>query len=214
MASIPTHAHGPHWFTILPSEKKAYTANKEVPFVSVLDLISNIFLCQIDTPYGSENIGCSHDGRLVFLSTLSISKDLCLVDTESDTITHRITLDYPPSAFELSPINPSLIYVRHMNISYDQGLKPTDDGYLQEVDIDTRKAGRQLKLGSYPLNMLITNNGKRAYISCGLSDRVEIIDLNKMEIIGKIDTGRELQNHFFLVLVPAKIFHWSRSRSR
>lgn len=189
MTSIPTHAHGPHWFTILPSEKKAYTANKEIPFVSVLDLVYNKFLCQIDAPNGSENIGCSRDGRLVFLSTLSTSKDLCLVDTESDTIIHRITLDYPPSAFELSPNNPSLIYVRHMNINYDQGLKPTDNGYLQEVDIDTKKIGRKVKLGYYPLNMVIKNDGKRAYLSCALSDRIEIIDLNKMEIIGNINPG-------------------------
>lgn len=76
-----------------------------------------------------------------------------------------------------------------MNVNYDNGLKSTNDGYLQEIDIHTRKIGRQLKLGYYPLNMIITNDGKYAYISCGLSDRIEIIDLNKMEIIGKIETG-------------------------
>ncbi len=188
---IPTRAHGPHWFTILPSENKAYIANKELPFVSVLDLISNTFLRQIEAPYGSENIACSHDGRLVFLSTMFTSKDVCLVDTQSDTIVYRLTLCYPPSAFELSPINPAVIYVRHKNTTYDTNeIKVLDDGYLQEVNIETRKVGRKLRIGQHPLNMLITNDGKQGYISCGLNDRVDIIDLVKMELIGKIDTAR------------------------
>ena len=72
------------------------------------------FIRRIDAPFGSEDIGCSPDGDLVFFSTLSTSKDLSIVDTQTDTILQRITLNYPPSGFIFSPTNPSLIYVRHL----------------------------------------------------------------------------------------------------
>ena len=114
---------------------------------------------------------------------------MSVVDTETDTIIHRITLNYPPGGFILSPINPALIYVRHMNVSYDNGFYPIDDGYLQEVNIETKQVGRQVKTGYNPLNIVITKDGKQAYISCCLSDRIDIIDLEKMEIIGKIETS-------------------------
>lgn len=189
ICSIPTRASGPHWFVILPNEKKGYTANKEFPFVSVIDLESNKYLHEIEAPFGSENIGCSQNGEFVFLSTLSLSNDMSIVDTQSDTILHRISLNYPPSGFICSPINPSLIYVRHMNVSYDKGFYPIDDGYLQEVNIQTKQIGRLIKTGKNPINMLITKDGKQIYLSCGMSHTIDIIDLDKMEIIRKISTS-------------------------
>jgi DNA-binding beta-propeller fold protein YncE len=114
---------------------------------------------------------------------------MSIVDTHTDTILHRITLDYPPSGFILSPINPSLIYVRHMNVEYETGFHSIDDGYLQEINIETKQIGRKVKTGKNPLNIIITKDGKRAYLSCGMSDRIDIIDLEKMTIIGKIDTS-------------------------
>jgi DNA-binding beta-propeller fold protein YncE len=143
----------------------------------------------LDTPFGSENIGCSEDGRFIFLSTLITSKDMSIVDTETDTIISRISLDHRPSGFSVSPINPSLIYVRHFNVSYENGFYATDDGYLQEVNIQTNQIGRQVKTGKHPLNIIITKDGKQAYLSCGMSHRIDIIDLEKMEIIRKIDTA-------------------------
>lgn len=69
-------------------------------------------------------------------------------------------------------------------------IKATDDGYLQEVNIETREIGRKIRIGQHPLNMVVTDDGKHGYISCGLSDRVDIIDLANMELIGKIDTAK------------------------
>ena len=189
LSSIPTNAPGPHWLVVLPSEAKAYTANKELPFVSVLDLTSDTFSCKIDSSFGSEDIGFPDDGRFVFLSAYSTSQDMSIVDTTTDTIIYRITLNYPPSGFISSPIDPSLIYVRHMNVSYENGFYPTDDGYLQEVNIETKQAGRIVKTSKNPLNRVITHDGKIAYVSCVMGASIDIIDLVEMEVIGKIDTS-------------------------
>ncbi|CAF0848252.1 unnamed protein product [Adineta steineri] len=189
MSSIPTHAQGPHWFVILPLETKAYTANKELQYISVLDLKSNKFLYEISAPFGSENIVCSNDGQFVYLSTLSTSTDMAIVDTETDTILYHINLDFPPSGFIISPINPSLIYIRHMNVGYENGFYSTDNGYLQELNLETKQLGRRLRTGKNPIDIIITKNGKQAYVSCGMSHRIDIINLDSMTISGHIATS-------------------------
>ena len=60
---------------------------------------------------------------------------------------------------------------------------------MQEVNIDTKQVGRRVKTGKQPLNIVITEDGKLAYLSCGMSNRIDIIDLEKMEVIGNIGTS-------------------------
>jgi DNA-binding beta-propeller fold protein YncE len=116
---------------------------------------------------------------------------MCLVDTQSDTILYRIILDYHPSGFEFSPKDPSLLYVRHMNVSYKGvDVRATHEGYIQEVFLTTRSMGRRVKVGKDPINMLVSKDGKRAYVSCILSKGVWVLDLDIMEVIDIIDTGR------------------------
>ncbi len=172
---------------ILPLESKAYTANKELQYISVVNLILNKCIDQINAPSGRENIGGSPDGQFVFMNTLSTSKEMSIVDAQSDAILCNTSLDYCPSEFEVAPSNPFLIYVRHMNVEYENGFHSIDDGYLQEIK--TKLTARRVKNGKNPLNIIITKDGKQAYLSCEMSHWIDVIDLNNMKIIGKIDTS-------------------------
>ncbi|UJR19462.1 hypothetical protein I4U23_022593 [Adineta vaga] len=163
--------------------------NKELAYISVVDLKLNKYLHKIDAPFGSENLCCSSDGQFIFLSTLSTSTQMSIVETKTDEILYHINLDYPPSGFIISPINSSIIYVRHMNVAYDDGFHSVDQGFLQEINFETKNLGRKVQIGKNPINIIITKNGKLAFISCGMSHRIDIVDLDQMELIGNIQTS-------------------------
>ncbi|CAF1249638.1 unnamed protein product [Didymodactylos carnosus] len=109
----------------LPSHGRALTIRKQSLPPNHLDLAMSY-----------NNIGLAYSNT-----------EMSIIDTQTDTIISRITLHYPPSGFLVSPINPSLIYVRQFTISYPKGFYPTDDGYLQEVNIQTNERGRKIKIG-------------------------------------------------------------------
>ncbi|MEU5436113.1 YncE family protein [Streptomyces sp. NPDC020719] len=64
---ISVDAPGPHWFALTPDGRRAYSANKEAPFVSVVDLESGALTARVEVP-GSEGIAVSRDGRHVYVA--------------------------------------------------------------------------------------------------------------------------------------------------
>src|SRR5262249_10466057 len=59
-----TLAPGPHWFAIDPDGAFGYAANKEAPYVTVVDLATGALVDKIAVP-GSEGIAVSPDGSTV-----------------------------------------------------------------------------------------------------------------------------------------------------
>jgi len=65
------------------------------------------------------------------------------------------------------------------------------DSSLVVIDASTRKEVKQLNLGGGAAGILIAPDGARAYVAVSPNDKVAVIDLKTLEVIGQIDAGKQ-----------------------
>jgi DNA-binding beta-propeller fold protein YncE len=56
-------------------------------------------------------------------------------------------------------------------------------------DVSTKKEIKRLSLGKGGAGIQVDPNGSRVFVGCTADNYVAVIDLNKLEIIGRIDVG-------------------------
>ncbi len=181
VGSAKVDAHGPHWVAILPSGDKAYTANKETPHISVIDLKEMKMVKKIPAPTGTEGIIATQDGKYVFAGVQK-GNDLIVIDPARDEVVKPISFDQPPYSFALSP-NGGKLYVTLFN------RDATRDGSVQEVDLTTLQPGAKVAVGRFPIGMIITADGKTGIVSSLHGDSLSILDLSEMKVARTIKTG-------------------------
>lgn len=173
----------PHTLTVIPSLNKAYTANKDVGHISVVDLKEKK-VTRISTPTGSEGIISTPDAKYVFAGNQT-GRDLLVIDPTKDEVVKRVPLDQPPSMFALSADGKKL-YITFWN---QVPGKPTwQDGFIQEFDVASLTAGPKLRVGHFPLNMGISPDGKTGVVDTTADGAVTVVDLSQLKIIRTIKT--------------------------
>ena len=65
------------------------------------------------------------------------------------------------------------------------------DSSLVIMDATTRKEVKQLILGGGSAGILIAPDGSRAYVAVSMADKVAVIDLKTLEVVGQIDAGKQ-----------------------
>jgi DNA-binding beta-propeller fold protein YncE len=171
----------PHSVTVVPSLKKAFTANKDAGHISVVDLAKKT-VTQIPTPTGTE--GIISDGKYIFAGNQTRS-ELLVIDPTTDEILKMIALDQPPSTLALSPDRRKL-YITFWNQVPDK--MTWEDGFLQQLDVPTLTPGPKLKVGHFPLNLSIAPDGKTAVVDTTADGAVAVVDLSQLKIVRTIKT--------------------------
>lgn len=65
------------------------------------------------------------------------------------------------------------------------------DTSLVVIDVATRKKVKQLSLGGGAAGILMAPDGSRAYVAVSSADKVAVVDLKTLEVIGQIDAGKQ-----------------------
>ena len=65
------------------------------------------------------------------------------------------------------------------------------DSSLVVIDATTRKDVKQLNLGGGAAGILIAADGARAYVAVSMADKVAVVDLKTLEVVGQIDAGKQ-----------------------
>ena len=173
----------PHSVAVLPSLNKAYTANKDVGHISVVDLKEKK-VTQIPTPTGTEGIISTPDGKYIFAGNQK-GNDLLVIDPGKDEIVKKVALDQPPSTLALSSDGRKL-YITFWN--QVPGKQTWQDGFLQQFDVPTLTPGPKLKVGHFPLNMSIAPDGKTAVVDTTADGAIAVVDLSQLKIVRTIKT--------------------------
>ncbi len=180
VGSVKVDAPQPHWVAVVPSGDKAYTANKEAPHVSVVDLREMKMVAKIPAPAGTEGILATPDGKYVFAGVQK-GNDLLVIDPARDEPIDPIRFDQTPSSFALSPDGRKL-YVLFFNVENEA------DGAVQEVDLEGMQPGAKVSMGRFPINMAVTPDGQRGIVSSLWSNSLAILDLSTMRVTRTIET--------------------------
>ncbi len=174
----------PHWMT-MTEDGMIYTANKESPFVSVIDSNAGVLVKQIPTPNGSEDVELSADGTRLFVSSQSAPK-LHVIDTATDEEVGQVELDDLPS--RVSMTSKGKLLVTHLHLPY-QVEGRTETGRLSVVDPEAMELERAIAVGRTPVDLTVSRDGTMAYVANSQAGTIFEINIDSMEIRRAIETG-------------------------
>jgi YVTN family beta-propeller protein len=71
------------------------------------------------------------------------------------------------------------------------GAREPGESSLLILDARTRKEVKQLKLGGGAAGILMAPDGSRAYVAVSTADKVAVVDLKTLEVVGEISAGTQ-----------------------
>lgn len=207
---VPVAAPGPHWFALTPDGARAYTANKEAPFLSVAGTGPAGAVGRIPVP-GSEGIAASLDGRFVYaaapkgdFATTGAVPDagVRVIDTATGAVvrTHRTD----GFVFPVHVTATDLVLAGELRIrAGGPGLGEQAPGLLHVYGADGAEHGR-VEVGAFPLTITSSPDGRYGYVAAVASSTVTVVDLVRLEEVAtlRVDRRGEAGAHG-LAYIPA-----------
>ncbi|WP_370948024.1 YncE family protein [Amycolatopsis sp. cg5] len=181
---IPVDADGPHWFAITPDSAKLYTANKEAPFVSVVDLASGKMTGRVDVP-STEGIAALADRVVVAGPVFSGAErteanGLYVIDTAKDIVTEFVASEQAVTAVHATTSGRLLVSEVPASVGPD-GLV-MGEGMLRIYDAASLNLLQRLPIGAGALSIRSTADGALAFVANSGSATVTVIDINTLSV--------------------------------
>lgn len=193
---IPTHGKISHMVYVSPDGTKLYTANIESEDISVIDRSSGELLMKIPAGSGVEGMAFTPDRKYLWAMNQTGGSVMII-----DLATHRVLETFEcagmPVRIRFTPDGKRAVIAHWIQ-----------NGEVSIVDVASRKIIKKLNVGKYAIGVEISADGKRAFVGCedankaehtgsgnermehaSESDGVHVIDLDKLEVIGKVKTG-------------------------
>lgn len=185
----------PHGLRIAPDGKIAYIAMLGGKSIGALDL-EKFTIEYMPLKGAAVQIGVTADGKYVMASVYD-SKSLAVVDLKNKTLSY---IDLPKEAKGPVQIYPTpdskFVYLADQGYYFDQ---PTSD-VVYKIDLNEMKIVKSIKAGKAPHGVVVSSDGKFAYVTNLLSEDVSVIDTSSDVEIAKIKVGSQ----------PNGISVWSR----
>lgn len=176
---------GPHGLRISPDGKTAYIAMLGGKSLGVLDIAS---FSLKDIPLNGEAVqtGVTPDGKYALASVYD-AKSLAVYDIASEKLSY---IDLPKEAKGPVQIYPTpdsrFVFVADQGFYFDQPVGDT----VYKIDLQERKVVQAIKGGSAPHGVVVSKDGKFAYITNLKSDDVSVIDIAQGKEVANIKVGK------------------------
>ncbi|MER8041770.1 YncE family protein [Streptomyces sp. NPDC094032] len=201
---IDTGAPGPHWFAIDPAGTTGYAANKEAPFVSVVDLERGALTAKVEVP-GSEGLAVAGDGRYVFVASPYAGSFAAGDDDRRPAAGIRVidartasVVDFLPTGNIVLPVHltsTGKLLAGELRTEPDPGsaLGGHAPGRLTVFSADTRERLGQVEVGRFPLTVTSSPDGRLAYVACVVSSTVDVIDLESLRSLARLPVAKRAE---------------------
>ncbi|MEU6479802.1 YncE family protein [Streptomyces sp. NPDC047017] len=195
---VPVHAPGPHWFALTPDGRRAYSANKEAPFVSVVDLETGDPRDRIEVP-GSEGIDISPDGRYVYVAAPKgdyrpgtvPEAGVRIIDTATGRTVRTLSTDNV--VFPVHTTSQGLLLAGELRVSGGSdgaSLGTQQGGVLHIHDAQGEPLG-QVPVGAFPLTITSSPDGRLGYVAAILDSTVTVVDLVAARVVTTLEVEQE-----------------------
>ncbi|MFJ3856861.1 YncE family protein [Streptomyces sp. NPDC090085] len=193
---VPVAAPGPHWFALGPDGGRAYTANKEAPFLSSVATDGTGPVGRIPVP-GSEGIALSRDGRYVYAAApkgdfgvpgAAAGAGVRVVDAASGAVvrTHRTD----GFVFPVHVTATDLVLAGELRMpAGGPGLGGQAPGLLHVYGPDGSERG-SVEVGAFPLTITSSPDGRHAYVAAVTSSTVTVVDLARTAPVATLHVDR------------------------
>ncbi len=175
----------PETFDLHPNGRHLYTSNEEDATVTVYDVETGELIAEFETGEEPEGVLLTADGRLAFVASEAANL-VHVIDTEKQEVVKDILVDTRPRRFALTPDERELwvsaelagvvdiIDVASLEIIADIAFLPT--GFRKEQVT--------------PVDLLITKDGKRAYVALGRANHVAVVDVPNRKVLDYVLVGK------------------------
>ncbi|MET9799552.1 YncE family protein [Streptomyces sp. NPDC006368] len=193
---IPVGAPGPHWFVLTPDGRRAYTANKEAPFLSVVDLGAGVTDGRIAMPGGSEGIAVAPDGRYVYVAGpkgdgggggARGDGGVRVVDTATGAVVRTLPTEGPVLPVHVT--STGLVLAGELRGAAG-GSPPGGQGpgVLHVYEGDAVRA--RVPVGAFPLTITSSPDGRHGYVAAVSASTVTVVDLAAGAVAATLEVGR------------------------
>ena len=196
---ISTEAPGPHWFVTDPDGVHGYAANKEAPFVTVVDLATGDLVAKVAVP-GSEGIAAGPDGSVVAVAApkadgrSAAEPGVRLIDTRTAEVVRTL-----PTEHLVVPVHwtaTGLLLAGELGdgagrLSVWAGSSP----------VSVEPVG-QVEVGAFPLTIRSSPDGTRVYVAAVFGSTVTVLDVGNPARPEVLDT-LEIPHAHGLAYIPA-----------
>ncbi|MFD8640039.1 YncE family protein [Streptomyces zaomyceticus] len=199
LGRIDTDAPGPHWFAVDPAGRTGYATNKEAPFVSVVDLDRGVLTAKVEVP-GSEGLAVSADGGHVFVAAPYADfsgpagerppTGIRVVDTRTATVVDTLPTEDIVLPVHLTSTGRLLVGEVRTVPDPDSRLGRQAPGRLTVFRADKGERLGDLEVGLFPLTITSSPDGRLAHVACVVSSTVDIVDLETLERVARLDIAR------------------------
>lgn len=193
---IETAQESSHMIAYAPANQRAFTANIGSGTVSVLDMDKNKKLFDIPTGKGSEGLAINRKGESLWVTNRA-ENTISIIDTRLLKVVQSINTDNFPirAAFTVDDKMVLVSNAKSGNIEvFDaQNFKKLHTIPISEMEVSDNQGRMSAAIGTgpIPIGILMHPNGKYAFIANTNADIVTVLDLEKMNIAGRIATGKE-----------------------
>lgn len=175
----------PETFDLHPNGKHLYISNEEDATATLFDVETGSQLAAFETGEEPEGVQVTADGRLVFVASEAANL-VHVIDTEAQEVIADILVDTRPRRFALTPDQ------RELWVSAELA------GVVNIIDVATLKLTETIaflprgfrKEEVTPVDVLITRDGRRAYVALGRANHVAVVDVAAREVIDYLLVGK------------------------
>lgn len=180
-----TNVAAPETFDLHPDGRHLYVSNEEDAQATVFDLETGEPVAAFDTGEEPEGVLATPDGKLVFVASEAANL-VHVIDVEKQEVVKDIVTDTRPRRFALTPDGKELWVSAEI-----AGVVNIIDLATLEVaaTIEFLPKGMRREMVT-PVDLLITRDGKRAYVALGRANHVAVVDVPTRKVLDYILVGR------------------------
>lgn len=168
----------PEEFALSQSGKTLYISNEDAKSASVVNLSTGRIEQVVPIAQEPEGVATSPDGK-TFYVTCEAGGDVFAVDTRSNKIIGHFTVPPRPRSVAFLPAEP---------IAF---IPSENTGQLNVIDTAHFKVIKTITLpeGSRPMNVKVSPDGRRIYVSNGRAATVSVLDSHSYQLLSNIPVG-------------------------
>ena len=175
----------PETFDLHPDGRRLIVSNEEDAAASIWDVETGEFLGEFLTGEEPEGVQVMSDGRLVFVAS-EAANIVHVIDLLANDVIADILVDTRPRRFALTPDEKELWVSAELA------------GIVNIIDVATLKLVGDIPFlptgfrseEVTPVDLLITSDGKRAYVALGRANHVAVVDVSNREVIDYVLVGK------------------------
>jgi len=173
----------PEAFGIDEGRRRIYVSNREEPSLSVIDMDRNVIVHEVPTGAQPENVSISEDGRFVYVSSGDF---IHLIDADSGSVVQNLAVGAEPNRFAVTPDGKDL----WVSTKYSGEVYVIDrTKFAVAGKIEFRPPGVS-ETDATPVDMLMTKDGKTAYVTLGRAAQIAVVDVPTRMTRGYIPVGK------------------------